>query len=77
MASSAGGNDHSDNMLKAAQQVWDMLDHLAVSNPKEYEEFVKKQMKEGEDVLSVPEPVFCLRCTLNGVRSNIHTVESE
>ena len=63
MATSAGDGD----LLKAAEQVWGVLDKMAANSPEEYQKFIKEQLKEGEEVMAAPEPAFCLRCTLLGV----------
>ena len=57
----------SDEMLKAADQVWGMLDHLAEHNPQEYHKFVHQQLTEGKEMFSAPEPAFCLRCNTSDV----------
>ena len=52
----------SSEMLKAADRVWGMLDHLAEHNPQEYRKFVDKQLSEGREMFAVPHPAFCLCC---------------
>ena len=46
----------SSDMLKAADRVWGMLDHLAEHNPQEYRKFVDKQLAEGREMFAVPQP---------------------
>ena len=52
----------SSEILKAADRVWGMLDHLAEHNPQEYHKFVDKQLSEGREMFAVPQPAFCLCC---------------
>ena len=68
--SSSSSENH--DLLGVAQKVWDALDHLAENDPEEYKKFVSKQLKEGAEAMSIPEPVFCLRC--NMVRLNSASV---
>ncbi len=62
----AGGSE--GDLLKAAERVWGMLDKMAANDPEEYKKFMKQQLDEGREVLAVPEPSFCLRCSLDRVR---------
>ncbi len=66
--SSRGGGDNGD-LLRAAEQVWGALDKMAAASPEEYQKFIKEQVKEGEEVMAAPQPVFCLRAPLQGVIS--------
>ena len=61
--------EEGSDVLKAAEGVWKMLDHLSLNNPEEYRRFVKNQLEEGKNAMAVPEPSFCLRCSLNLVSS--------
>ena len=57
----------SNEMLKVAEKMWEMLDHLAETDPEEYKKFIDQQIKEGHEMFSPPEPVFCLRSEVLGV----------
>ena len=64
----ACGQDSEEvDMQEMAQRVWGALDHMASSDPEQYRKFIAEQLKEGEEAMASPEPVFCLRCTLGGV----------
>ncbi len=65
MAASVGSGEV--NMLEAAQRVWSTLDHMASEDPEKYKKFITEQLDEGKEILASPEPVFCLRCALDGV----------
>ena len=55
------------DFMKAAKRMWEMLDHLSYNNTEKYKKFVKQQLEEGREAMAVPEPNFCLRCSLHGV----------
>ena len=55
------GND-SDLLVKA-QQLWDMLDEMAATNPEAYDKFISNQMKEKDKLLAEvapPAPQYAL-----------------
>ncbi|XP_011409326.1 PREDICTED: PIH1 domain-containing protein 2-like, partial [Amphimedon queenslandica] len=56
----ASNND--PGILKAAEQIWGMLDAMAAKDPQEYKKFVEKQMEEGKEYLASPVFAFCLKC---------------
>ena len=56
-----------EDLMQAAEQVWGALDKMAAQSPEEYQKFIREQLKEGEEVMAGPEPVFCLRCPLHRV----------
>lgn len=62
MATSSSGD-----VARMAERVWGMLDQLAEDNPEEYQRFVSQQLKEGGEMFTPPQPVFCLRCDIIGV----------
>jgi len=37
------------------------------NDPEQYKKFIGEQLKEGEKIMAAPEPMFCLRCNLEGV----------
>lgn len=63
MASSPG---EDQDLLQTAQRMWGVLDRMATENPEEYKTFIEQQLDEGKEALAAPEPVFCLRATLEG-----------
>ena len=52
----------NQNFIKAAGQIWSMLDTLASEKPQEYKEFIDKQLKEGNEHFSSPEQSCFLTC---------------
>ena len=67
MASSSDSRQGESDLLQTAEQVWGALDKMLATDPEGYKKFIKKQMEEGEEVMASPEPVMCLRCSLEGV----------
>lgn len=65
MASSTGENA---DLLQAAERVWGALDHMVTDDPEGYREFIGEQLREGKEVMTAPEPIICVRCSLEGVR---------
>lgn len=62
-----GGSEGGVDLQAMAERVWGALDHMAETDPQQYEKFIEQQLKEGEEAMSSPEPVLCLRCPLGGV----------
>ncbi len=48
----------------AAEMVWNALDKLSEGNPEEYKKFVDQQLKEGAEMMSPPQPAYCLGCSV-------------
>ena len=60
-----GENEELGEMV---QKMWGLLDHMAESNPEQYQKFVKRAMEEGRDLADPPQPVFCFSTGIRGVR---------
>ncbi|XP_054989793.1 PIH1 domain-containing protein 2 [Sorex araneus] len=50
----------SKGLFTQANQLWNLLDDLAESNPESYKKFINQQLKEGKELWAAPEPQFCL-----------------
>ncbi|XP_007494892.1 PIH1 domain-containing protein 2 isoform X2 [Monodelphis domestica] len=48
-------------LLTQVNQLWNLLDDLAESDPEHYEKFIQQQLKEGERHCAAPEPQLCLQ----------------
>ncbi|XP_054448376.1 PIH1 domain-containing protein 2 [Pteronotus mesoamericanus] len=51
----------SKGLLTQVNQLWNLLDDLAESNPESYKKFIQQQLKEGKQLCAVPEPRLCLQ----------------
>ncbi|KAK2156904.1 hypothetical protein LSH36_202g04001 [Paralvinella palmiformis] len=51
----------SDAMLNQAQHIWSMLDEMATASPETYQKFIKKQLKDGQEVMKPPNPHMCVQ----------------
>ncbi|XP_023681764.1 PIH1 domain-containing protein 2 [Paramormyrops kingsleyae] len=49
------------HMGAPAEQLWAMLDDMADSDPEGYRAFIRRQLQEGADFCTRPEPKYCLR----------------
>ena len=49
---------------KAAEMVWGALDKISEDNPEQYKKFVDQQLKEGAEMMSPPQPAYCLDCSV-------------
>ncbi|XP_071768960.2 PIH1 domain-containing protein 2 [Centroberyx gerrardi] len=52
------------DVLQQVNQFWSMLDDLSQNDPKAYQRFIEKQMKEGVEFSAAPELNSCLRTEL-------------
>ncbi|XP_049634900.1 PIH1 domain-containing protein 2 [Suncus etruscus] len=50
----------SKELFTHVNQLWNLLDDLAESNPESYKKFIQQQLKEGKEIWASPEPQFCL-----------------
>lgn len=51
-----------EQVLAQTEQIWRFLDEMSLKNPKEYDQFVNKIMKDGEESnLGPPSPVFAVQ----------------
>lgn len=48
-------------VLQQVNQLWSMLDDMSVNSPEGYRKFIEKQMREGADYCSPPQPDSCIR----------------
>ncbi|XP_010890508.2 PIH1 domain-containing protein 2 [Esox lucius] len=55
-------NIAAKDILQPVNQFWSMLDDLSQNDPQSYQMFMKKQMKQGADYFSPPQPDCCI-CT--------------
>ena len=53
---------------EAMSKVWSYLDHLAESDPGEYQKFIEQAMRERKEFLEPPLPVLCFSAGIRGVR---------
>ena len=51
-----------EDFASIANNLWRVLDKLQADNPAEYKKFIDEQMETGKDLLTPPEPVYCLHC---------------
>lgn len=51
----------SKDVLQQVNRFWSMLDDLSQNDPKAYQSFIDKQMKDGIEFTAPPEPGYCLR----------------
>ncbi|XP_043115212.1 PIH1 domain-containing protein 2 [Puntigrus tetrazona] len=50
--------------LQQVNQFWSMLDDMSQNNPEEYRTFIERQLREGAEFHSPPQPHACLRTAL-------------
>ena len=60
----------SDAMLNQAQHIWSMLDEMATASPETYQKFIKKQLKDGQEVMKPPNPHMCVQTVIYVRRAN-------
>ena len=58
----------NEEITDMVQKMWGYLDHLAETDPEEYQKFIGKAMKERGEFLEPPQPVFCFSTGIRGVR---------
>lgn len=54
----------SKELFTHVNQLWNLLDDLAESNPESYEKFIQQQLREGKEFWASPEPQFCLETSI-------------
>ena len=54
----------SNKMMYKADQIWNMLDEMAKSDPAAYRSFIEKQLKEGKEAMAPPQPHMCIQTTI-------------
>ncbi|XP_059371130.1 PIH1 domain-containing protein 2 [Carassius carassius] len=57
--------------LQQMNQFWSMLDDMSQNNPEEYRSFIERQLREGAEFHSPPEPHACIRAPLLGPKEGI------
>lgn len=62
MASKGG-----DEMRETVTKIWGFLDQLADSDPGAYKRFIQKTVKERQEFLDPPQPIFCFSTGIRGV----------
>uniref|UniRef100_A0A673JTV2 PIH1 domain-containing protein 2 n=1 Tax=Sinocyclocheilus rhinocerous TaxID=307959 RepID=A0A673JTV2_9TELE len=57
--------------LQQVNQFWSMLDDMSQNNPEEYRTFIERQLREGAEFHSPPQPHACIRTALLGSKEGI------
>ncbi|XP_016144228.1 PIH1 domain-containing protein 2-like [Sinocyclocheilus grahami] len=57
--------------LQQVNQFWSMLDNMSQNNPEEYRTFIERQLREGAEFHSPPQPHACIRTALLGPKEGI------
>ena len=53
---------NDEQVLEQTEKIWRFLDEMSLKNPKQYDEFINKIMKDGEENnLGPPSPVFAVQ----------------
>jgi len=53
---------NEEQVLEQTEKIWKFLDEMSLKNPKQYDEFINKIMKDGEENnLGPPSPVFAVQ----------------
>lgn len=60
MSKQAKGMDKS-KLLNKADQIWKMLDDMAMEDPAAYKKFIDQQMKAGKEAMKPPETHMCVQ----------------
>ena len=51
-----------EQVLEQTEQIWRFLDEMSLKNPKEYEQFIQKVLKDGENEnMGPPVPSFVVQ----------------
>ncbi len=50
--------------LQQVNQFWSMLDDMSQNNPEEYRTFIERQLRDGAEFHSPPQPHACIRTAL-------------
>ncbi|XP_063063408.1 PIH1 domain-containing protein 2 [Engraulis encrasicolus] len=58
-------------VLQQVNQLWSMLDDMSVNSPEGYRKFIEKQMREGADYCSPPQPDSCIRVGILGPKPGV------
>ncbi|XP_062377909.1 PIH1 domain-containing protein 2 [Sardina pilchardus] len=53
-------------VLQQVNQLWSMLDDMRLDSPESYRTFIEKQLQEGADFYSPPQPDSCIRVAILG-----------
>ena len=51
-------------VLQQVNQLWSMLDDMSLNSPESYRSFIEKQLREGADACSPPQPESCIRVAI-------------
>ncbi|XP_026138913.1 PIH1 domain-containing protein 2 [Carassius auratus] len=57
--------------LQQMNQFWSMLDDMSQNNREEYRSFIERQLREGAEFHSPPEPHACIRAPLLGPKAGM------
>ncbi|XP_051535856.1 PIH1 domain-containing protein 2 [Myxocyprinus asiaticus] len=64
--------DVCDNAaLQQVNQFWSMLDDMSQNSPEEYRTFIERQLREGAELYSPPQPHACIRTNTLGPKEGI------
>ncbi|XP_077064796.1 PIH1 domain-containing protein 2 [Siphateles boraxobius] len=57
--------------LQQVNQFWSMLDDMSQKNPEAYRTFIERQLREGAEFHSPPEPHACIRTSVLGPKEDV------
>ena len=57
----AGSKDEEYDIRTEARRFWDHLTYLSDNHPEDYDRMITKELKDGKELFTPPEPCFCLR----------------
>ncbi|KAM4627589.1 PIH1 domain-containing protein 2 [Polymixia lowei] len=59
------------DVLQQVDHLWSILDDLSENDPKAYQSFIEKQMREGVELSAPPQPDSCLRTEILGPKEGL------
>ncbi|KAI7800791.1 PIH1 domain-containing protein 2 [Triplophysa rosa] len=57
--------------LQQVNQFWSILDDMSAKNPEEYRKFIERQLREGAELYSPPQPHACIRTDQLGPKKGV------
>jgi hypothetical protein len=64
MAAGSGTPGNGMDMVNYAKHIWSMLDTLSEDDPQSYRKFINKQLMEGRQSTSLPQPHMCVKTAI-------------